>query len=93
MFQIKKGRRNGVHRVTSYVLLFYVTVWYRRTSLYDTISMSLFYLEQMVVLTCLPSFFCVQVGAKRRETTNFICAGVSKLPEVTLKAHDQSILP
>ena len=40
------------------------------------------------MLTCLPPF-CVQVGAKRRESTNFI---VSKLPEVTLKAHDQSIV-
>ena len=39
------------------------------------------------MLTCLPPF-CVQVGAKRRETSNF----VSKLPEVTFKSHDQSIV-
>ena len=39
------------------------------------------------MLTCLPPF-CVQVGAKRRETTN----SISKLPEVTLKPHDQSIV-
>ena len=38
-------------------------------------------------LVCL--LFCLQVGAKRRETTNFNC---SKLPEVTLKPHDQSIV-
>ena len=39
------------------------------------------------MLVCL--LFCVQVGAKRRETTNFM---LTKLPEVTLKAHDQNIV-
>ena len=46
---------------------------------YDTIPTSLFYLEQIFVLTCLPPFLC----AGRHEEA---CEVVSKLPEVTLKA-------
>ena len=43
----------------------------------------------MTTLVCL--LFCVQVGAKRRETTTLFEV-VSMLPEVTLKTHDQSIV-
>ena len=40
-------------------------------------------------LVCL--LFCVQVGVKRRELQTLFEV-VSKLPEVTLKGHDQSIV-